>query len=133
MRYREDDGGAHVQAGAVGRLAGRVVFENLPLKAKLPPHVPVPVVLLGRLAVDEARRGRGLGELLLMHALWRAEQIGRQAGVYAVEVDALSDAATRFYLKYGFTPLLDDPRHLYLPMKGIEALSLDFGEVEVLG
>jgi GNAT superfamily N-acetyltransferase len=105
---------------------GKIAFENLPATRNLPPHFPVPVVLLGRLAVDNGHKGTGLGELLLMHALWRTEQIGRQAGVYAVEVDALNEAAARFYLKYGFTPLLDNPRHLYLSMKTIEALRLEF-------
>jgi ribosomal protein S18 acetylase RimI-like enzyme len=41
-------------------------------------------------------------------------------GVHAVEVDALDEAAAAFYRKYGFTPLLDDPLHLYLPIATIE-------------
>src|SRR5207249_3582359 len=53
---------------------GKVRFENLPDTKKLPPNMPVPVVLLGRLAVDTRQKGRRLGELLLMHALWRAQQ-----------------------------------------------------------
>lgn len=106
---------------------GRVSFESVPNNRKLPPNIPVPVVLLGRLAVDNSRQGAGLGELLLLHALWRAGQIARQAGVYAVEVDALNERAARFYGKYGFTPLLDGPKHLYLSMKDVEALHLGFG------
>ena len=105
---------------------GKVAFENMPDPKKLPPRMPVPVVLLGRLAVDNGSKGSGLGALLLMHALWRSQKIATHAGVYAVEVDALHDQAAKFYLKYGFTPLLDDPLHLYLSMKTIEALSLDF-------
>lgn len=104
---------------------GRVVFENLPADKKLPPRVPVPVVLLGRLAVDNSHKGRGLGKFLLLHALWRAQQIAEQAGVYAVEVDALHEEAAQFYARYGFVPLLDNPLHLYLPMKTIEALDLN--------
>lgn len=107
---------------------GKVAFENVPNNKKLPPHMPVPVVLLGRLAVDNSQKGSGLGKLLLLHALWRASLVAKQAGVYAVEVDALNEAAARFYAKYGFTPLLDDPRHMYLPMKTIEALGLEFRE-----
>jgi GNAT superfamily N-acetyltransferase len=105
---------------------GKVGFENLPDTKKLPPHIPIPVILLGRLAVDSRQKGRHLGELLLMHALWRAQQVGKQVGVYAVEVDALDEEARGFYLKYGFTSLQDDPLHLYLPIKTIEALNLDF-------
>lgn len=105
---------------------GRVAIEHLPDNRRLPPHLPVPVVLLGRLAVDRSRQGAGLGKTLLLHALWRAQQIGTQAGVYAVEVDALHEKAKAFYTKYGFVPLLDDPLHLYLPMRTIEALGLSF-------
>ena len=101
---------------------GKVTFETMPSNKKLPPHLPVPVVLLGRLAVDESAKGTGLGKWLLLHALWRTGQIARSAGVYAVEVDALHEKAAQFYLKYGFTPLLDDPLHLYLSMKDIEAI-----------
>jgi GNAT superfamily N-acetyltransferase len=109
--------------------SGRITFENLPDKRKLP-HMPIPVVLLGRLAVDNRQQGRGLGKLLLMHALWRAGRIAREAGVFAVEVDAIDDSAAAFYQRYGFTPLLDDPRHLYLSMKDVEALGLDFAAPE---
>jgi N-acetylglutamate synthase-like GNAT family acetyltransferase len=45
-------------------------------------------------------------------------------GIYAVEVYALNESAKQFYLKYGFTPLEDDPLHLYLPMKKIRKLKL---------
>src|SRR5579862_7181295 len=63
---------------------GRVAFENIPNNKKLPPRMPIPVVLLGRLAVDNSHKGSGLGKQLLLHALWRAEQIARHAGVYAI-------------------------------------------------
>lgn len=105
---------------------GKVTFENVPNNKKLPPRMPVPVVLLGRLAVDNGSKGSGLGKRLLLHALWRSQRIAAHAGVYAVEVDALHEQAAQFYQKYGFTPLLDDPLHLYLSMKDIEALHLDF-------
>ena len=88
--------------------------------------MPVPVVLLGRLAIDHSKQGAGLGKILLMHALWRAQLVGAHAGVYAVEVHALHEQAARFYVKYGFTPLLDNPNHLYLSLKDIEALGLEF-------
>lgn len=107
---------------------GKVDFQNIPNNRKLPPHIPAPVVLLGRLAVANSKKGSGLGRLLLLHALWRSSLVAKQAGVYAVEVDALNDAAARFYARYGFTPLLDDPRHMYLPLKTIAALELYFND-----
>ena len=79
---------------------------------------------LGRLAVDLRSQGKGLGELLLIDALKRVTLAAEQLGIYAVEVRALNDSARRFYLKYGFTPLLDDELHLYLSMKTIRKLRL---------
>lgn len=101
--------------------AGAVSFEHLPADAarKLPKH-PVPVVLLARLAVDASAQGKGLGEGLLLDALQRALDLSAGLGVHAVEVDALDESAAAFYRKYGFTPLLDDPLHLYLPIATVE-------------
>jgi GNAT superfamily N-acetyltransferase len=103
--------------------AGGVSFEHLPSDAarKLPKH-PVPVVLLARLAVDQAAQGRGLGEGLLLDALQRTLDLSSSLGVHAVEVDALNDRAAAFYRKYGFTPLLDEALHLYLPISTIEEM-----------
>ena len=100
---------------------GAVTFEQVPEKL---PRYPIPVVHLGRLAVDLRSQGKGLGEILLIDALKRVALASEQLGIYAVEVRALNDSARRFYLKYGFTPLLDDELHLYLSMKTIRRLKL---------
>lgn len=98
-----------------------VPFAHVPPKIarKLPRH-PVPVALLARLAVDQAAQGQGLGADLLMDALRRCRELAATLGIFAVEVLAMDDEARRFYEKYGFAPLLDDVRHLYLPMKTLE-------------
>ena len=93
------------------------------LLENLPRH-PVPVALIGRLAVDITARGERLGEALLIHALRSAQRAAEIIGIHAVVVDALDESAKKFYLKYGFTELTDDHLHLYLPMKGIERLSI---------
>lgn len=104
----------------------RVVYDVLPAaEAKGLPRLDVPVVLIGRLAVDQSVQGQGVGALLLVDALRRSVQISEQVGIRAVEVDALDDAARNFYLKFGFRSLLDDPRHLFLPMQEIRKLKLD--------
>ena len=103
----------------------RVVYEARPAaKSQGLPRLDVPVVLIGRLAVDHTVQG-GLGALLLVDALRRSLRISEQVGIRAVEVDALDDAARNFYLKFGFRSLLDDPRHLFLPMHEIRNLKLD--------
>ncbi len=101
--------------------AGAVAFEHLPTVAstKLPKH-PIPVILLARLAVDLSAQGQGLGEKLLLDALQRSLDLSDNLGAHAVEVDALDDSAIEFYVKYGFSPLLDNPRHLYLPLATID-------------
>jgi GNAT superfamily N-acetyltransferase len=89
------------------------------VRKKLPKH-PVPAIHLGRLAVDQAYRGRRLGETLLLHALQTALELSETLGAFAVDVWAIDDEARAFYLKYGFVALEDDPLHLYVPMKTVE-------------
>ena len=104
----------------------RVVYEVLPSgQSKGLPRLDVPVVLLGRLAVDQSVQGQGLGSLLLLDALRRAMQISEHVGIRAVEVEAIDEAARSFYLKFGFRPLMDDPRHLLMPMHEIRKLKLE--------
>ena len=103
----------------------RVRFDALPSdQAKGLPKTDMPVILLGRLAVDQVMQGKGLGSFLFMDALRRTLQVSAEIGIRAVEVDALDEAARTFYLQYGFVPLLDDPRHLYLPMRLLKKLEL---------
>ena len=102
-----------------------VRYDALPEdQAKGLPTIDIPVVLLGRLAVDKAVLGQGLGAHLLMDALRRAAHISEHIGIRAVEVDAIDDDARQFYLKFGFVSLLDDQHHLFLPMQVIRKLEL---------
>jgi GNAT superfamily N-acetyltransferase len=100
---------------------GAVRFDTVPEKL---PRYPIPVAHLGRLAVDKQAKGQGVGAFLLLGALRRIAQVADQLGIYAVEVYALNESAKQFYLKYGFTPLNDDPLPLYLSMKKIRKLKL---------
>jgi GNAT superfamily N-acetyltransferase len=113
----------HVVRGYYTLASGAVAFATLPEEAsrKLPRH-PIPVVRLGRLAVDQSARGQRLGETLLMDALQRCLTLSEALGIFAVEVHAIDEEARGFYLKYGFTALADDERHLYLPMKAVRKL-----------
>jgi GNAT superfamily N-acetyltransferase len=92
-----------------------IVPENLP-------RYPVPVVHLGRLAVDKSAQGQRLGRSLLAHALERSVTIAEQLGIYAVEVYALNLQAQKFYLDFGLTALKDDKLHLYITIKKIKQL-----------
>lgn len=110
-------------AGFYTLAAGTLDLSSLPEKErkKLPKH-PIPTIHLGRLAVDNAFRGRGLGETLLFHALQACLELSQKLGAFAVDVVAIDEAARGFYQKYGFIPLLDATLHLFLPMKTIEAI-----------
>jgi predicted GNAT family N-acyltransferase len=98
-----------------------VAFDIVP---ENPPRHPVPVALIGRLAVDKSARSQRLGETLLIHALGSAQHAAKIVGIYAVVVDSFDESARNFYLKYGFNELIDDRLHLYLPMKTIGKLGL---------
>jgi GNAT superfamily N-acetyltransferase len=103
----------------------RVSYEALPEdQAKGLPKIDLPVVLLGRLAVDRTAQGQGLGSDLLIDALRRTEHLADSVGIRAVEVHAIDEAARRFYLKFGFGSLADDPNHLFLATHLIRKLGL---------
>jgi predicted GNAT family N-acyltransferase len=90
------------------------------LEKKLP-RFPLPVTLLGRMAISQSLRGQRLGEFLLLHALERAWLGSHQVASWAVVVDAKAGARD-FYLKHDFLPLPSHPDRLVLPMKTIEKL-----------
>lgn len=68
-------------------------------------------------AEDKTEQGKGLGADLLMHALFTIVQVAEDLGIRAVEVKAKNDPARRFYSKYGFESLLDDPLHMYVALE----------------
>ena len=90
------------------------------LSRKLPRH-PVPCALIGRLAVDRSAHGRGLGRMLLADAVKRTVTAGETVAMHALIVDAANEVAKRFYERFGFAPLTDDPMRLFLPL-GHDAL-----------
>lgn len=63
---------------------------------------PIPVIVLGRLAVDKSLQGQSFGAALLKDAVLRAKQVSEQIGVRALLVHALNPQAKQFYLNYGF-------------------------------
>ena len=92
------------------------------LAKRLPRYPQLPVTLLGRLAVDQSMKGRGVGQLLLMDALHRSLDAAANIAAMAVLVDAKDAAAEAFYRHFSFLPLQQQPRRLFLPMKSIYRL-----------
>jgi GNAT superfamily N-acetyltransferase len=84
--------------------AGAVAHQQAISSVKRNMPDPVPVLVLGRLAVDLQAQGIKLGAALLKDAVLRAQTIAQNAGVRALLVHALDDKAKQFYEHYGFQP-----------------------------
>jgi predicted GNAT family N-acyltransferase len=89
---------------------------------KLSRYPVVSATLLGRLAVSTAFHGKGLGEKLLMDALYRSLKLSEEVASTGVVVDAKDEAARAFYRKYGFIEFPKIDKRLFLPVGTIERL-----------
>jgi len=92
------------------------------VRKKLPSYPCLPATLIGRLAVDEVYKQRGLGELILIDAMKRAYRTSLEVASFAVVVDVINISAEKFYKKYGFLDLSIAEHRLFLPMKIISQL-----------
>ena len=79
----------------------------------------MPAVLIGRLAVDKSEQGKGVGKMLLADAVKRVLAVSQEIAVYAIVVDAVNRDAQKFYEGFGFTPISDGPRRMFLAIKSI--------------
>lgn len=82
---------------------------------------PIPVVVLGRLAVDRSLQGRGLGRALVRDAGHRVIQAADTIGIRGLIVQALSDEARAFYERVGFDPSPLDPMMLMVTLADLKA------------
>lgn len=78
---------------------------------------PIPVAVLGRLAVDQRWQGKGLGAALLQDAALRAAQAAAILGIRGLLVHAISEEAKGFYEHYGFAASPNNPMTLVLSLK----------------
>jgi GNAT superfamily N-acetyltransferase len=93
--------------------------------AKLRRGMPeqVPLLLIGRLAVDAAWRGRGVGSALLVDALRRCLAASEIAGARGVVAHAIDDAAVGFYERHGFLRSPLGERVMLLPIETVRSLA----------
>lgn len=80
---------------------------------------PIPISLLGRLAVHKNEQGNGIGRALLKDALIRIERAADILGIRAVLVHAIDQQAREFYERFDFDPCPEDELHLMLLMKDL--------------
>ena len=103
-------------AGLFTLSAGSVACAELPAElARKLPRYPVPVALIGRLAVDTRFQGQGLGSILLADACAKVRSASQVLAVAAIVVDAKDATAAAFYRHFGFLALPGHPARLLLP------------------
>jgi GNAT superfamily N-acetyltransferase len=78
---------------------------------------PIPMTVLGRLAVDHSQQGRGLGTALLQDAVMRTAQAAEIVGARGMLVHAISESARAFYQGNGFVTSPTNPMTLVLSLK----------------
>ena len=83
--------------------------------------MPIPVILLGRLAVDQAYKGQGLGASLLQHAFLKSVESTKIVAAKAIIVHAISDSAVAFYSKFGFQLMPESLRTMFITLDEAEA------------
>ena len=82
---------------------------------------PIPVVVLGRLAIDQAYPNRGIGRSLVRDAGFRVIQAAETIGIRGLLVQAISTKAKEFYEKLGFEPSLIDPMTLMVTLDDLKS------------
>ena len=87
-----------------------------PIRRNMPD--PVPMAILGRLAVDRNWQGKGLGVALLQDAVQRTAQAAHIMGIRGLLVHAISEDARAFYQRHGFIASPRHPMTLVLSLKG---------------
>jgi GNAT superfamily N-acetyltransferase len=102
--------------------AGSVSCTSLPpALAKKLPRYPVPVALIGRLAVDQKFQGKGLGAILLADACQKVLQASAVLAVAGIIVDAKDVKAIAFYTHFGFIMLHGQVDRMMLPVAVFQA------------
>ena len=102
--------------------AGAISHEAAPKAMRRNMPDPLPILLLGRLAVDKRYHNRGIGQALLRDALLRAVNVSVDAGVFALLVHALSAQAKQFYLSRGFVESPLQPMTLIMTIETIRSI-----------
>jgi GNAT superfamily N-acetyltransferase len=78
---------------------------------------PIPMAILGRLAVSQYMQGKGIGVAMLKDAVLRVKQASDVVGIRGVLVHAISEEARQFYERFGFMGTPTHPMTLVLSLK----------------
>lgn len=100
--------------------AGAISHEIAPGSIKRNMPDPVPVAVLGRLAVHVNWTRQGIGHGLLKDAVQRTVQLAEQMGIRALLCHAIDEEAKAFYLKHGFIESPLDPMTVMLSLTRLQ-------------
>lgn len=104
-----------LSAGAINReSAPKSMQRNIPNS--------LPVLVLGRLAIDQNYHNKDLGSALLRDAMIRSVNIARDAGVFAILIHALSENAKQFYISRGFIESPLQPMTLFMTLATLRSI-----------
>lgn len=107
---------------------GAVAHAEVPGRVRRNMPDPIPVMVIGRLAVDQTVQGQALGPALLRDAVLRTVQAAEIAGIRAILVHAISERAKRFYEKSGFITSPIEPMTLMITLAEIRKALQDKSE-----
>ena len=108
-------------AGYYALSSSAVIGEMVPGRFRRNMPNPIPVVLLGRLAIDKAWQRQGLGRALFRDASLRVSRAAETIGVRGIVVHAISGEAREFYLALGFTECPAAPMTLVVTLQDIRS------------
>lgn len=101
-------------------MAERAALPSAKLRRDMPD--PIPLLLIGRLAVDHRHQGLGLGSSLLVDAVRRCHAASRIVGARGIAAHAIDEAAALFYERHGFLRAPTADRLMLLPMETATAI-----------
>ena len=101
---------------------GAVAHAEAPGRVRRNMPDPLPVMVIGRLAVDKSLQRRCIGKGLLRDAVLRTVQASEIAGIRAILVHAISEPAKRFYEGCGFIASPIDPLTVVLTVAEAEKI-----------
>jgi GNAT superfamily N-acetyltransferase len=113
----------HKAVGYYALAAGAITVEASVGRFRRNMPDPIPVAILGRLAIDRSQQGRGLGRALFRDCALRVAHAADTIGIRGIVVHAISEQAKAFYLVLGFDPSPAEPMTLMVTLADIRSLS----------
>lgn len=105
------DAATGIIVGYVSLSAAQIEREYLSKASQRNRPSPIPVILLGQLAVDRHHHGKGYARSLMLFALTTAVRLSKDIGCFGVLTHPLDDEVRAFYRRFGFEDLPFDPNH----------------------